>query len=442
MNDVQALFERQIAYVRRQPAERLLLAMPRFIRFLQSEPRLRAIVDDLRWEFQDALSAYWAADERLIRTLSQLWSLHRSWFVRTWGSSVSNAGGNPVWAEARLSPESFDEQLSSACRIDLDRFAFPEEPGTAGTLLRALRDWWSCIEDEASTESADVASFLAGLRQVDADHDRTRRAFLIVTRTHAGASYERLTEHAASLLPKEERHSPDDDNWSLLNSALATLEERRIGNIALGLGDRNEYDSLTIYRNQILADLDTLSEEILHRIGLHLSHRALVQRFKTRCERFLAPSLREAVAGAGDRKPEDILTMAAAQHLFDAGLNPLFNASIVSLRPDLFDANLPYSLYIEAKQYIDAPRALIKKAAWQVWDTWSELEGEHKVAEAFLLVFRRGGPLVVFEGAAKLRDRTLHPILVDIAENTARGSRAKTGPIRIAPADLLPDTRE
>lgn len=141
-----------------------------------------------------------------------------------------------------------------------------------------------------------------------------------------------------------------------------------------------------------------------------------MHRFKTKCERFLAADLRDQI-NVRTRKAEEVLTTAAARYLFDEGLNPLFSAPVVKLRPDLFDSQEPYSLYVEAKQYTKAPRQTVLRAAWQVWDTWSELDGQHAVREAFLLIFRRSGPLVVFEGApARLGDRTLHPVLIDISE--------------------------
>jgi hypothetical protein len=137
-------------------------------------------------------------------------------------------------------------------------------------------------------------------------------------------------------------------------------------------------------------------------------------------------------------RAEEHLTLVAAEFLFDQGLNPLFNAPIVKLRPDLFDANLPHALYVEAKQYERDPRAMIRRAAWQMWDTWNELDSCHQVREAFLLVFRRAGPLVTFDESAHLEGRTLYPFLVDIAPPSKKGSRANQKPIHISAQELLP----
>jgi hypothetical protein len=62
------------------------------------------------------------------------------------------------------------------------------------------------------------------------------------------------------------------------------------------------------------------------------------------------------------------------------------------------------------------------------------------VREAYLLVFRLGGPLLVFDGFVKNGDRTLSPVLVDIAPNEVKGSRAKSASIHISADQLLPTT--
>jgi hypothetical protein len=153
---------------------------------------------------------------------------------------------------------------------------------------------------------------------------------------------------------------------------------------------------------------------------------------------FLADDLRARMT-AKSTKAELYATQTAAQFLFDEGLNPLFNAQIVRLRPDLFDPGLPHALYVEAKQYGTAnPKRMIEKATWQVWDTWNELDSGYKVREAFLLVFRRAGPLVTFDESAHLEGRTLFPILVDVAPPAKKGSRAKQKPIHISASELLP----
>jgi hypothetical protein len=282
------------------------------------------------------------------------------------------------------------------------------------------------------------SSFLATVRQAETDHDRARRAFLVANRMSAGASWMRLRSFASSLVPPAGKHVASDGAWAFLDKYLEALPQVRVGNAALGLGTHDhEKGDVVRYRAQVLQDLETFEEELLHRIGLYWSHRALLQRFKTRCERFESEKLR-ALVDANSGSAENALTLIAAEYLFDAGLNPLFDAAVVKLSPDLFDATTPSALYIETKQYAASPRKELLEAPWQIWDTWHELDGQHDVREAFLLVFRRGGPLVTFDEFARHGGRTLYPILVDIAETRTKGSRASEAPIHISAVELLP----
>ena len=258
--------------------------------------------------------------------------------------------------------------------------------------------------------------------------------------THPGAAWRRLSWAADNVCPSDDAKligSSEDDEELVL---AASIEGRELSNAALGR------DPLVLrgvnhepQRRILHDDLEILREETVRRMGIHLSHHALVMRFKAKCERFLNAELRAKCLAKG-RKPEEVLTLVAAEYLFEKGLNPLFNAQIVTLRPDLFDGSLPHALYIEAKQYADGRNlaAVIRKAAWQVWDTWNELDAQHRVTEAFILVFRRGGPLIVFEGSARIQGRTLHPVLVDIAPTDGKGSRANSSPLLISSSDLLP----
>jgi len=442
VNDLALMLERRVAFVQRQPGERLLLALPRLVTFVDSEPRLRGIADDIRAEYDDGLSRHRTADRELADALLDLWNGHSSWFLAAWDAEVAGTNEEPVWAKAYGGPPStLAERLSRAGDYELPRFKEPVDPGIVGAALSALEHWLKCIEGSSLPEKSQRRAFVTALGEIQDRHARVSRDFLVLTRSHPGAALKRLSEFATSLaLPLTESDGGDDDDLAGFGRYLSTLDRRRVGNTALGLGQfGHEKGDLKAYAEQILRDIEAVSEEIQHRLGLHLSHRALVRRFKTRTERFEAEQLRCLVEAHPNRKPEDILTLAAARYLFDRGLNPLFNASIVTLRPDLFDASEPFSLYIEAKQYLKAPRAELLKGVWQLWDTWSELDGSHQVREAFLLVFRRGGPLVVFDGSPpRLLGRTLHPLVVDIAPIEEKGSRAQAAPIHISNDELLP----
>jgi very-short-patch-repair endonuclease len=227
---------------------------------------------------------------------------------------------------------------------------------------------------------------------------------------------------------------------SALEYCAGWLLESQVSLATFPQNDRDRERQLE-YVAQVRRDVELASVEVLRRVGLSLSYRGLLRRFKTRCERFDVDFLREKLdqMSANGRR-EDFLTKRCAEYLFDQGLDPLFNASIAGrLRPDLFHDGGVHSLYIEAKQYTSrSDVSAVRKAAWQLWSTWSELEGPYNVREGFLLVFRFGGPLVVFEQDVRFSNRTLHPLLVDLAPGDQRGSAEKEATIHISAADMLP----
>jgi hypothetical protein len=431
MNELIQLFERQVDYISRREGRGLLLAVPRLIQLVASEPRLRAIAKDLETEYETARQEYLTTDTSLAERLLQLWQQHEGWFTAAWDAAL-DASEHDESMRSLGHPSSIQQLLTSERNPTLSSDGYKHEQSLVEMVLSPMGMWLANVKRQcqSDTDKQEFDKFQSAYDQIKFDHDVAQRIRCAVEQVHAGAAWSRLVRFAQSLIP------PKTDD---LESYIATIYELKVANTALDIDVRYEHEKgdLASYRATIFEALGTFREEMVLRFGLHLSHRALVMRFKTKCERFMAQTLLERCKDAS--RPEDILTSAAAEYLFDQGLNPLFNAPIVTLRPDLFDPSLPHALYIEAKQYNDgSPKTKVVRATWQVWDTWNQLDGQHKVLEAFLLVFRRGGSLLTFDECVRLNGRTLYPIVVDIAPSNAKGSCAKSKSIHISGEELLP----
>jgi hypothetical protein len=444
MNDLVELFERQVTYVQAQTGDRLFVALPRFVEFLTNEPRLAAVIEDLTREYEVDRLVYARADDDLAAAFELLWREHQQWFSAEWERQLA---ANPTNKAMRSFGHPSDVHTLLGCpRRGAEKgISFGLESSRLEDACNRMDTMWSpsLVEDlpkgEARTRLKAFHREYSNIKD-RSDAERRRREF--IERTHPGAAWRRLRWAAERICPPHvQRVSLSQANlFEEVASLVAEMEGRDLSNVALGRDVRKSDVFDAKAKREILADdLETLRQELVRRIGLHLSHLALVNRFKTKCERFRSAELRDRCTVTA-RSAEKALTLAAAEYLFDQGLNPLFNPQLVKLRPDLFDSALPHALYIEAKQYGEGeiPKRLIKEAAWQVWDTWSELDAQHKVKEAFLVVFRRAGPLLVFEGPARFHGRTMHPILVDIAPTNEKGSRQKNQPVKISIQELLP----
>lgn len=281
MNELLNLFDRQVEYLRRQQGERLLLLVPRFVRTVTDEPRFRAIVDDIVADYRRALTAFADTDRSLAQELLSLWQTHGEQFLKAWDQNVAKEGTKPEWAEAYGgAPRTLPDRLAAAGVHELPKFEESGDPSAIGGILPAIRHWMACLKDSDiwAGNEAMANQFMATFRQVEADHERALRAFLVVTRTHPGAAWNRLVAFAASLVPPREVHSPEDDGWAILEKYTRTLDQLRVSNAALKLG---KYDhaigDVEKYSGRIIEDVDLFSEEVRHRIGLHLSRRALVR---------------------------------------------------------------------------------------------------------------------------------------------------------------------
>ena len=199
------------------------------------------------------------------------------------------------------------------------------------------------------------------------------------------------------------------------------------------LGNEPTPDSVTAAHSRIRPELDCLYEELRRRLGSTLSGTHLIRRFKARCEAFEARRLRRAARASS--RHEAPLEAELARWLFDQGLNPITQTSVANLRPDVVDPFLARPVFAEAKQY--ATRLQVQRARFwvsQVCDTIARLRGTpFQVSEAFLVVFRRGGPaLAIDEPSIVVGGETIHVVVIDIAESRVSGSRQRQAPVRLS----------
>ena len=106
------------------------------------------------------------------------------------------------------------------------------------------------------------------------------------------------------------------------------------------------------------------------------------------------------------------------------------------LQPDLLDPSA--SFYVEAKQYARPARRELVKSVGQVLDTVGRLQGgPYAVNEAFVVVFRRGGPRYVLPQVLEAESYRVHLILIDVAPPTQSGSRQEEKPVALTAEEFF-----
>ncbi|OGQ94499.1 MAG: hypothetical protein A2521_15120 [Deltaproteobacteria bacterium RIFOXYD12_FULL_57_12] len=442
-SELRDILLRQAEYLKGLDDSRALMALPSFVDLVCTEPTLSAISKDLLYEGEQQTSNFVVEHDAWgVNSLKSLWSEHSNWLLELWRDAEKDEETAPsigIYGK----PTDFDDFLAKRGHESPPFREATEDKSVTGAAIKKIEAWADLANGNAKKSQLD--DLRKRLNHISQQHDKAFRQYLLNEAAHAGVALTRLRKIAAGLLPAYYNWNPEKNVHEQNMDVLLWLKDSQISN---ALFSPTKFQPTPAeYAGQMRRDIDLVVVEILRRVGLHLSYRALILRLKTRCERFDGDSLRERMERLSKMKPgarkEDLLTEHCARYLFDQGLNPLFNASIVRLRPDLFDSSsAPEALYVEAKQYSETNglRKKLQKATWQVWSTWSELEGSNRVSEGYLLVFRVGGPLVQFDDRVRFQNKTLYPILVDIAPPNMRGSREKSQPIHIAAAEMIPST--
>jgi hypothetical protein len=262
------------------------------------------------------------------------------------------------------------------------------------------------------------------------------------TRTSPGVSLLRLDAVDEAINPSPVELESEEDERAYLEWAFRyALSSARVLAKAVR-GEKLEAVQAVALEAQLARfrlDVGRVAEELIRRVGTTRSRLALIQRFKLRADWHDRDRLIE-VAESSKGKPEDRLTAELARFLFDQGLSPVTKPLVGQLEPDLLDPSVRPSFYVEAKQYASSGNARrnLTRAVAQVHDTVGGMMGSpFECNEAFIVVFRRGGPRYILPAELTGEGWTTHLILIDLAPSDERGSRSRQRPVVLGVDDFF-----
>ena len=437
------MLQRQLQFFGAQGTERRLLLLGRWLGFLRREPQLAGLVAELFGETKRALQGLTRADHEVRARLGALWTTHGALIRAFLADEMAN---DELHVYGHI--DRFSENVAERPAVLLPRWQlFDEDTTETETLVLALKHWasWAISLAERTGEPADAALIELRDRITEAglELQQLKRRLRLVTTSLAGPALYRL-EHtvreATPTPPKRDENADegtaDEHDWAVAifersNEFAEKVHSRRGRDMRLLEGDEVSAVATTIGQ-----DVELITHELQMRLLAGRSRLVLVQRYAAQCEGFDAKELRERVHAAPGTV-EQQLTLNFAKYLFQQGLTPILDGTVANLRPDVLHAARGGLLYVEAKQYgDDVSRGKIIAAYRQVWSTWGRLANVHHVPEAFLLVFRVGGPRAELPPVLRHSGRSLYSVLVDVSEMA--GSREKATPLSFTANELVP----
>ncbi len=369
------LVERQFAHLFALRGPERLLFLSRLLQFVESEPRLSGILEDLRVEADAALGSFQVAEGDIRKELASLWATHKAEVLARLEAARSEDRADRM-LDTFCPIESYEERLAAAPAP-----AFPSLGNTAELesdtekLITAMKQWRSWAGSEAETAGESLSATLEKVDGIVAELEKLQtyaaRELHLASRNLGWPALGRLRHVRALVQPTPpQRGSERSAAWGIERVRFDDADQVARAIHAEGNASSNGQRRVAELIDEVGADAKTLQEEIILRIGRGRSRVALVRRYAARCEAFDAERLRAACAKT-PTKAERLLTNDFARFLFDAGLSPLLSASASGLQPDVLHVEPASLFYIEAKQYQGKnPRAQIKKAYAQVCSTW------------------------------------------------------------------------
>lgn len=307
-----------------------------------------------------------------------------------------------------------------------------------------MPDLIGILQANRPTGEGELKDFRKRWEQLRLDHQQWLREYLFACHS-GGPAVSGCEWWAEALVPtagnnESVQFADDIKGWALANLAIAARTRSQLfHNEPYAREHEGEFKDKVLPSLRLQARL--AYQELRARLGLVRSMNSVIDRYRARATLHDAARLRD-LAKKKPRAAEAALTADLARYLHDEGLNPLTEVWIGRLRADLLDPSSPGRLYVEAKQYTKSDgRDKVLQGHREAWDQIQKLRGTvYEPRDAYLVIFRRSGPLYQLPAEVRFQGTVLRPRLVDIAEPSETGSRQKHGPSKtIREEDLIPE---
>jgi hypothetical protein len=447
-HDVLDLIDRQFAFLEQQKRAAFFFEVRRSMELLVGDPRIRLLLAELRDEGDALIENHRTAELRFVeravalrdRLVEAAPDLDDSKSPRPGPHQTSFewlftlAGWDAIAREEAYPPgtDSSDGDYSGRTSFLTERLQ-----------IKIRKAQWPPAGDPtgeapARPELAPLADELATLR---GEHQRSSYDFKYQLVASPGTAL-LAVENLVRLLNPDPLLYTRSQDW-LRGRVLSDSTHLAVRVRDLFAASQKIKDQYLAHKTQFLPTLQRLHQGLRLKVGTARSLRRLLDRFRLRCERHDRARLNKLAEEAAPDKKERVLTDELARWLFDQGLNPLSEATIADLRPDLLDPHA--DLYVEAKQY--EKRGGIRKAVLggmkQVYVTAARVRGGNiDLTEAFLVVFRRGGPTVDLPRQLHANGITTFLMAIDIVPASETGSREQDLPMRFTEDVLMPESVE
>jgi hypothetical protein len=441
------LLERQYNYLSRQKGVNFIRQARCFCSFLQKNAHYSVLLQDMISETQLAVNELEELDGSLMLELVAIRTELQQRAPEYDDSNMKPPTREELTTKYESSFAFFDAHLKDEDRKrGIPMFPTPYDDRTKFNTLRGviagkvygLINGYSPATGtiEEGNERKDLEDLRVRLEELQQMHNHKFRSFLDAKFTLPGVSWINLETTFNEINPEPTEYARQDPERMLeralhgygrvLRKALYEPEER---------SSNEDKQSLSEIEKRISEHCERVYEELRLRLGTTRSNLALIRRYKNRCEWHDRERL---FAIAQTKSAENDLTAELARYLFDQGLNPLTRARTADLEPDLLDPTSLGKVYVEAKQYSKSARDYLVKGVGQVHDTLGRLRGTpYEVTEAFLVIFRRGGPRYIFPNVINSEGYEIYIILIDIAPTSISGTRQKHRPIQIPLSELV-----
>jgi hypothetical protein len=270
------------------------------------------------------------------------------------------------------------------------------------------------------------------------NHNYKHKDFVNFRRVSPGASLIALLQITQVINPKPKAYSSKDEFYN----NLVDFEEFELSflteDIIKAVYEYNRYQSdfsddpnmaaFKERRRRCEVHLRRIYETLREKIGTHLSHLQLINKYKTRCMWYDYTRMRDLVNSDSRENVshrEHRLTVDLARYLFDNGVTSLYRAKFGIHEVDLVDPSSKSPIFVEAKAYVssEGTRKRLIDGIAQVHSYLNNITSKYMIEEAYYVIFRLGGPLYDLPSKINFHRYIIIPIIIDLGASRISGSQ-------------------
>lgn len=461
LKDIIDLLDRKFSFLMQSERKDFMLDLADFVKFLLEHDQIKDFTMKIYNKFAEEQKKYMEIQEKEKDKIVVLANKIRKKYPEIDDSNKPYPGPDKVSMDYEDSFAAFNDMVKKIKRVasfclEPDMMTDDSDPRKLLNIILNRIGVYEKRDEKGKKIKKMDEKIILEYNHLDEQRRYTFRKWLNSCRVSAGNAFAELYRIVLQINPEPKNYKNLRDRFRRLTSIevmKSAYFERWIEDATYGV--ISQYSN---YKPQGLSDekIDEIFEKLKYKakriyesvreeIGLHLLHKQILDKYKTRSTWYNFEELWNLVTdnkGRFTNKREQFLTLNLAKYLFDNGIPVIYRLKAGQHEMDMVDPNAKSPLLVEVKVYKDsASKKDIIGGFAQLHSYLNNLSATRNIDEGFYVVYRFGGPLYELPEIIATNRFIINSVLIDMGKSKESGRRQRQ-PIVISERNVIKNLRK